>query len=158
MLNGSPTGSPINGTKASVVFVVSTPDQGAAIEGVQTDSTMTAAAIVARAVLDANVSLGALNSSVRCAQDSIVPTVASCTVKPAGDAGGPAPIGVPVSFQVNDTGLTRTVMSGPAQDIQAALQSIHAARGLPDVLTFNFVGGATCSPCDGGSSGPTCCR
>jgi hypothetical protein len=157
MLHGSPTGVAINGTQSGVVFVVSTPTQGAVIEGVVTDATMTAGAIASLAVAKANISLTAIGSNVRCAQDLVVPTVVSCTVNASGDGGG-APIGVPVTFQVNDRGLARTVMSGPAGDIQAAAQLIRAAHGLPNVLTYNFVGGTTCSPCDGGVSGPTCCR
>jgi hypothetical protein len=159
MLNGTPTGSAIQAsTQSSVVFVVSTLDRGKVIEGVSTSPPMTAADVVARAVLDANLALTGLHSNVRCAQDSIVPTVAGCTVNPTGDAGGAAPLGVPVTFEVNDTGLTRTVIAGPAQDIRAAVQAIHAAHGLPEVLTFNFVGGVTCSPCNGGASGPICCH
>jgi hypothetical protein len=163
MLNGTPTGSAINGTQSSVLFVVSTPAQGTVIETVQTNATTTASSIVSQGVAKANLSLTAVQSNVRCAVDPVIPTLAHCTMsRPAVDggegSGADAPAtGVPVSFQVNDTGLTRTILAGPSKDVGAATQSIRSAGGIPNVLKFNFVGGTACSPCGGGMSGPTCC-
>jgi hypothetical protein len=123
---------------------------------------MTASSIVAQGVAKANLSLTAVNSNVRCAVDPLTPTLAHCTMaKPLVDGGegssSDAPgVGVPVSFQVNDTGLARTILAGPSKDVQTATQVIHATGGIKNVQTFNFVGGATCSPCSG-TGGPTCC-
>jgi hypothetical protein len=156
ILTGSPTGTGIQTAPASVVFVVSTPDQGIVNETVLTSPTMTASDIVALAVAKANLSLAASQSRVRCAQDPVVLDVATCTLGASGDGG--APLGVPVTFQVNDIGLQRAIMAGPAADILRAEQAIDDAGGLPNVIAFNFVGGPTCSPCDGGAGVTVCCR
>jgi hypothetical protein len=163
MLSGAPTGAAINGNQSSVVFVVSTPDIGQVIETVQTTKQMTASQVVAQLVSLSNGALTAFQSNVRCSVDPITPSLAHCTSTPPFVDGGEgsradAPAsGVPVSFQVNDTGMTRAILAGPAKDVVAAKQTIHAAGGIPNVLKLNFVGGPTCSPCNGGMQGPTCC-
>jgi hypothetical protein len=167
MLAGSPTGAAINGNQSSVIFVVTTPFQGTVIQTILTSKNMTAASIVSQAVSNANLALAALQSNVRCAVEPLTPTLARCTVgapAPTGTGGGsgtdglPATnVGVPVTFQVNDTGMTRTVMSGPSKDVQVAVQTINAQGGIPSVLAFNSVGGTACSPCQG-VSGPNCCK
>jgi hypothetical protein len=81
----------------------------------------------------------------------------TCAVKLGTDGGGTSPVTWPVSFTSNDTGLGRVMMSGPAGSIDRAKQAIHAAGGVSDVLSLNFVGGVTCSPCDAGADA-VCCR
>jgi hypothetical protein len=157
ILGGAPTGSAINGSQSTVLFVVSTPSQGTVVETVQTNSSTSIASIVSQGVAKANLSLTAIQSNIRCAQDSVTPSVAKCSLQSDAGAADSVPAGVPVSFQVNDTGLTRAVMAGPSKDILAAKQMIDSAGGIPNVVKFNFVGGTTCSPCDGGAGGPLCC-
>ena len=155
ILDGVPTGSAINGNQSSTIFIVSTPVQGTLSTTILTTSHMTKASIVADGVSRVNLALTALNSNIRCAVDPITPALASCAIGAPAD--GPR-IGVPVSFQVNDTGLSRFALAGPAKDIQAAKTMINTTGGVPKKLqNFNFVGGVTCSPCGGGMSGPNCC-
>jgi hypothetical protein len=167
MLNGTATGTAINGSASSVLFVVTTPNQGTVLEAVQTTPQSTASSIVAQGVAKANLALTGLNSTIRCSVDSAIPTLAHCTPNVAAVDGGEGSTsdstgasgsaGVPISIQVNDTGLTRTLLAGPSKDIQAAKQVIRNGDGIPNVLKFNFVGGLACSPCGDGMSGPTCC-
>jgi hypothetical protein len=155
VLGGTPMGAPINGNQSSVIFVVSTPNQGTVIQTVLTSKNMSTSSIVSQVVGNANLALTALQSNVRCKQDAVTPTIASCAVMPPT---GDTPVqGVPVTFQVNDAGLNRFVMAGPSADMQAARKIINTSGGVPDLRTFNFVGGSTCSPCGGGLTGPTCC-
>jgi hypothetical protein len=156
-LGGKPTGSAINGNTSSVLFVVATPSNGTVVETVPTTAMSTIPNIVSLAVAKANLSLTAVGSNIRCKQDATTPSVAKCAAAPDGGVGDSPVTGVPVTFQVNDTGVTRAAMTGPSKDIQAATQAIHTSGGIPNVATFNFVGGPTCSPCDGGPGGAQCC-
>jgi hypothetical protein len=153
MLAGTARSIAIFGTSPNVVPHVTAPDKGPVGGTVNTTSGMTSAAIVAQAVDAVNRGLSAIASSVRCAADTALPTMVACAAV-GGDGGTLGPVTVPVGFQVNDTGLGWLEAAGPAQSIEIARETLRGAGGLPDMLSLNFVGGATCSPCDAG----VCCH
>jgi hypothetical protein len=157
MLAGTATGIAIAPTSSSVVLTAVTPDRGTGSAEVQTIAGMTASAVVAMAVSNINGALSAVGSTVRCAMDPAVTTLVTCAVSPVTHDGG-APITVPTSFQVNDTGLGRVVVAGPADGVMSAVRFIRNEGGLSSVLSLNVVGGTTCAPCGSGANAGVCCH
>jgi hypothetical protein len=135
LLAGTATGTAIVGSNSAVAFVVTTPDKGVVSTSVHTTSAMTPSAIVAQVVSSMNGDLLAISSTVRCATDPLEPALASCTPV----VSGTGLLGVPVTFQLNDTGMRRFVLSGPAGDIQSARTVIDSQGGIPNLATFQFL-------------------
>jgi hypothetical protein len=150
MITGVATGLPVFGNLSNIDFVVATPDRGQLTVGENTTLGNTASTVASLAVSNSNGALSALRSAVRCTVDPALPLLMTCAATTAVDAGSGDGATVPVSLSVDDTGLGRVVAAGPATSMAAAIQMLGAAGGLRDILFFNFVGGATCSPCDAG--------
>jgi hypothetical protein len=151
LLSGTPTGTAINGNSPSVVLAVSTPDKGTGSTTVATTPGMTPAAIVAQAVTNINGALSAVGSTVQCATTPGAPGLVSCNVGSSSSGGGgllpaakfaagvTAPLAVPCTFQLNDSGMKRFLLSGPAADVQNATTAIVGAGGsIPSLATFNI--------------------